>query len=136
MGKALGAIHPLLAWLNGPHLSSWNRAGPGHYLSSPHPGNEGQRRDTSHVVYPSWGLSVIFLSLPVSLKGPALALCLCSMGNEVRCQGLCLGPHRETGVACSLELMTSLNAEGLANFTWFRSFSTLSCRVCRVGVLI
>lgn len=43
-------------------------------------------------------------------------------------------PIETGGVACSLELMTSLNAGGLAKFTWFGSSSILSYRICEVGV--
>lgn len=80
---------------------------------------------------------MVFLSIPGSLKGPVPALCICPMGNEAGCQGFCPGPHRDTvGVVCSLELMTSLNAQGLAEFPGFRSSSTLSYRICRVGMLV
>lgn len=60
------------------------------------------------MVYHTLGaISVVFLSLSGPLKDPAPALCLCPMGNEAGCQGICPGPHRETGgVACGLEPMT------------------------------
>lgn len=51
------------------------------------------KEGTPHVVHPSWGVSVIFLSLP--WEGLAPALCLCPMSYEDECQGLCPGPHRE-----------------------------------------